>query len=1113
MIYSFILLALLVKAGPDARGDDLTVDSFAAFAGQSNILLQAAGNVIFIGGTLNLPSLAPGVTGLLQVQAGSSIMVEDGTSLNAGNNWSINLRAGTNFVATPTQPSPASGNYGIYLDGAAFLQAQNGNITFWAANEVQVGWLGSSSGAGVLNSGTGSVTTLAGGNITVTAAAGDINTGDDVNGYVFGLATAPYYRVNAASLGGISTAAGGNVTLMAGGNVISYLPTQNDYNYNGSRYDGGTGAFGPQPGNVTVTAGGNVSGDFVLANGAGTIKASGNIGVPITDTVDEGFALSLVKGSWSVYANNIYLADVLNPNGVFNDSTTAKGRAGAHLFDYDPQASLLLAASNSVTITGVSVPLLPGSDLHGQPIPVLLPPVLSMVAGNGGVTLDANATLFPSPFQNLDITTTGGGNLAGLANSPSTKVVLSMSDSAQSQWVANNNTFGVSDHAATAALNAAIAPVDLNISGSMENLTLLTSRATHITVGGDLTGCGFSGQNLLPGDITSITVAGQLFNQSAYSWITLGQPIPGLPTADLPPGSSNTWATVLTAALNPAAIASLPVPGSLSPSQWAAYALTSAAWFQSNPGFIYDPGTRQLGFGGPMTSSVLSGLAQPMVVLRYDTNGLPVTYAANGTTYFATDQVNWVPTTVLQTLYTESQGASSPAVVDLGFRIGGPGQFVVNAGSISLGNTYGILSCGVADPAGGFGRYGNLVSLTQAGASVNVTVAGELVMPASTIATLGGGDVAVTGTGSLEVGRADLPVQRREVSPGIFTSGAGNVALAARGDIDIAGSCVGAFDGGNVSVVSLAGNVNAGTGWYLPLSLIVDFVNPVTGQAAFYQEASFGGGIMAETLTNPAAVPNSALQPGNITVESPEGSISTSQGGILQVALNGAISAYPTINLIAGGNIYLGDAGVIGDRINLNANGSISGTIVDGGVPPAFLSVSTGALFLDSSNQISVTNLTAVAGAGLALTVVASGIGPCFYQWFANGVPQPGQTNTALWFQPVLSGNAGNYAVVVSNYLGSVTNNIQLHVLPPPMLSAAMSPDGSELSVSFSETDLGALIAQSIPAISFLTSSDLVNWTVFAQPATANSQGGLTIAVPVTPDASAGFYKVLIQSQ
>ena len=81
--------------------------------------------------------------------------------------------------------------------------------------------------------------------------------------------------------------------------------------------DGGTGAFGPQAGNVTITAGGGVFGDYVLANGIGTITAlNGNVGA------DSGnpFALSLISGAWNVNApnGNIYVGDVRNPNGVFN---------------------------------------------------------------------------------------------------------------------------------------------------------------------------------------------------------------------------------------------------------------------------------------------------------------------------------------------------------------------------------------------------------------------------------------------------------------------------------------------------------------------------------------------------------------------------------------------------------------------------------------------------------------------------------------------------------------------------------------------------------------------------------------------------------------------------
>ena len=120
---------------------------------------------------------------------------------------------------------------GIYLNGNSYLQTRNGNINLWAANEV------------IVNS--GAIRTTQGGSIKVTIDFGDVNSGVNVNGYTFGLNAPPYYRVNAANLGGISTAAGGDVHIEAGGDVISYLLTQTDFDNNNSRFDGGMGVFGP----------------------------------------------------------------------------------------------------------------------------------------------------------------------------------------------------------------------------------------------------------------------------------------------------------------------------------------------------------------------------------------------------------------------------------------------------------------------------------------------------------------------------------------------------------------------------------------------------------------------------------------------------------------------------------------------------------------------------------------------------------------------------------------------------------------------------------------------------------------------------------------------------
>ena len=73
---------------------DLTVTSFSAYAGQTNIVLQADNDVIFSGGSLNLPDLPPGASsGLLAVQAGNDIIIQDGTSISAGQGWSVSFLA------------------------------------------------------------------------------------------------------------------------------------------------------------------------------------------------------------------------------------------------------------------------------------------------------------------------------------------------------------------------------------------------------------------------------------------------------------------------------------------------------------------------------------------------------------------------------------------------------------------------------------------------------------------------------------------------------------------------------------------------------------------------------------------------------------------------------------------------------------------------------------------------------------------------------------------------------------------------------------------------------------------------------------------------------------
>jgi filamentous hemagglutinin family protein len=885
----------------------------------------------------------------LTLTAGNNITFDTYAGIAAGNNWNVNVTAGTTFAPTTAQPTPTSLSDGIYLGDGAYIATQNGNINVWAANEVLI--------ASDATAGFDGIRTLDGGNINVTAQYGDVNTGANVYGYGY-TATAPYYTVS-SELGGISTAAGGNVNITAGGDVISYLPSGDDTTLEA---DAGTGAFGPEAGNVTITAGGNVYGHYVLGNGVGIITAGGNVGDALGA---DPFALSLMSGSWAVNApnGNIYLQEVRNPNGVFNGVPKTSGfpskpNPGEHLFNYAADAAVDLNAGIGVYLTDNGIPQPDGA------VQVIYPPILDISAGAGGVTLEGDITLFPSADQELTINTTDGGNLVGTAGGTgATQTLLYMSDSSQTAWVGGaDESFGPSDNSATLPVQAGSSdPVFINISGSMENLNLFTTKETQITVGGNMLNCGFSGQNLNASDITSITVGGEILNPSQYAFVDTA-PISGLPAADVLPGQANAWNTIFLMALNPSVMATLQVPSAsiVSPSQWFSYILNQASLFGAtinssgvlglatpNAGFVYNPTTGQIGFDaayGQFSPALLSELTQPLTVVVF-ANGVPETQTIGGKTYFVTTTVNWgVSPTTLDALQTAS--ANTVSTPGIGLTIGGPGQFNVTADSIDLGDSVGIFSCGTTYPNAitGFGdRYANLTSVTPTGdgASVDVTIAGDLTMLSSSIATLGGGDVNVTSaSGSMDLGSSYLNNSTSGLCYGIYSSDGGDVNVTAFSDVNIDGSRIATFNGGNIFIESLTGDVEAGSGGNVQNSVYASYVNPVTGASDSYPEAFYGSGILAYTLVPESEddyqyqlPPNTAPAPGNITVETPRGNIDADLAGIQQESLGGSTAVGPTINLTAGSpgyieDIDIGNSGVIGGTVNANATGNIIGVIV-----------------------------------------------------------------------------------------------------------------------------------------------------------------------------------------
>ena len=70
-------------------------------------------------------------------------------------------------------------------------------------------------------------------------------------------------------------------------------------------------------------------------------------------------------------------------------------------------------------------------------------------------------------------------------------------------------------------------------------------------------------------------------------------------------------------------------------------------------------------------------------------------------------------------------------------------------------------------------------------------------------------------------------------------------------------------------------------------------------------------------------------------------------------------------------------------------------------------------------------SFASVTGGNATFTVTAGGTGPLFYQWLFNATNSlPGATNASLTLTSLNATNAGNYSVVVTNFVGSITSAV-----------------------------------------------------------------------------------------
>ncbi len=901
-------------SGNGAVSGTLNLNVNTAFANKnfSNIKLQATGNITLSANTTWDLSGSTGVSaGQLTLQAGGDIIFGTGSKLTDANNWAVSLQAGYSFVNNAV-------NYGtgnIYIGGGnngtgtGAIQLGSGLVNLIAGNSIQVG--------------AGYVVTTGGGGVSAHALKGNINTGSSGQGYFFNQNATTLDTAYDLShgLGGMSTMAGGDVNLTAGGDIFSVLPGKKGYFYNGNFVSAqnndyataGSGAYGKQAGNVNIVAGGNVMGHFLVANGTGSIYAGVQMDVsgnPLTDlggnyllgatgnagTSQKALALSVINGGWNVAAaRDINLQEVRNPNGIFNVSGNSSLK---HYFDYAPGDFVNLSAGNAVLLGG-TFSSLPRLDTLN--VPVIYPGILNITAGAGGVAFLGDGTfnqliLFPSALGGLIINTTGGGSLVGslpAASGAPQLFGLVISDSARQQYVSSGN-FGLNDHAATPVHLGSENPVQLNISGDMNLMALVSPEAAQINVVGNMNNCRLQGMNLNAADTTRINV-GQtaktamensgLLNLATDGGLTVG-------------GDINNRSAFTSIDLSQVAGAAAPDLSLLARSQ---DSTISAATLVNS--LFYNPKTHILTYqniNGVSFAQVIS-LLQNLTVQKVDGNKNLLWLDPEHTipdTISGVSVLNSATANALVAQYNALGGIPGGTFANLGFFIGGGGHFDLNARNVDLGTTAGILSKGV----GLYSISGSypLAQYFNHGADLNLNLTGDLNMYSSSIATVNGGSVTIIAGGDVNAGSPDFNVTSTGTR-GIYTTTRADVSVIAGGDVNVNGSRIAAFDGGNVTVESLHGDINAGTGGFGYSILNAFYVNPITHQVYPATFTIPGSGILATTFPNrDKSYPAPEYVVGNILVETPEGSVNASSGGVIQLPLNSLNASQPIVEILAG---------------------------------------------------------------------------------------------------------------------------------------------------------------------------------------------------------------------
>jgi filamentous hemagglutinin family protein len=710
---------------------------------------------------------------------------------------------------------------------------------------------------------------------------------------------------------------GGNVSVSAGGNISDLavsLPTTWYLNGSGAVVTVGGG-------NLNVTAGGNIlSGDYFVAKGTGTITAGGQIGSDISIAVQFGqpanvaMLLATQDGVFNVSARQgVDIQGVVDPSYVQNSTLF-----NTYLQHVDEQGYSSTSAVNVESTTGnvnfgpFTLPLGgSGGGIIGDNTPVL-PATVNLTAFTGGITIDStNGTLFPSATGNLNLiadqsinfngTGSFGMSNADPASMPSpTQEAVSMTgnvndvnplhadDTVPARIYSLNGS--IVDGTVVAGSNASTGPYE-------DLVNVVVDKPALIEAGQDIVNLDFQGENLRDADVTRIVAGRDIVDRQVDSELLPALVLGGPGTFDVEAGRN---IGPLTKAGNSAvtgAPSGIDAVGNADDPNLPHESANVQVLFGVGPGiddaaFIstyIDPAS--VATGVPSTTPALIAFMQ-----QYDAGQVVDTgLAANAPTLQplsasqAWTQFQALPAYVQQ-LFVEKVFFS--VLTDVGQDFNNPASpfFSQYGRGFQAINTLFPASLGYTENNLGGGSNG-------ANALVDT---GNLDIRSSTIQTQQGGNVSILGPGGQAlIGSSSAPpISVDSMGNVIAGPGSQGILTLEQGDIDIftdqslllAQSRVFTEQGGNMTIWSSNGNIDAGKG----STSVADVPPPqYVCDANHFCTVDARGEVTGAGIATLQTIPGAAR--GDVNLLAPRGTVDAGAAGI-RVSGNLNIAALKVLN-------------------------------------------------------------------------------------------------------------------------------------------------------------------------------------------------------------------------